>query len=122
MLVIEAVPNHAQTRVARTSGKPGSFSRIAVFNRGEHLVDALRIASEPAATPPKNSLDHDRKRDDRHNQNRPHNRPTFVKLVDQPVAAKKPGFGFWRRSWRESRSDRRSGTLGAGSCRAGHCA
>src|SRR5438067_6676532 len=107
MLVIEAVPNHAQNRVARTSGKPGSFSRIAVFNRGEHLVDASRIASEPAATPPKNSLDDDRKRDDRHNQNRPHNRPTLVKLVHQPVAAKKPGLGLWRRRSGESRSDPR---------------
>ena len=33
---------------------------IVVFNCGEHFLDAFWIAPEPAATPPEDSLDHNR--------------------------------------------------------------
>src|SRR5204863_7935083 len=123
VLVIEAVPHHAQNRITRSAGKPRGFSRITVLNRGEHFLDAFRITSEPAATPPKDALDHDCERNDRHDENWPHDRAAFVKLVDQPVASKKAsGFGFRRRwsSCRGARGSGRTGTLCASRCRTRH--
>src|SRR5207245_346971 len=123
VLVIEAVPHHAQNWITRSAGKPRGFSRITVLNRGEHFLDAFRITSEPAATPPKNALDHHRERNDRHDENRPHDRAALVKLVDQPVASKEASrFGFrrGRSSWGGARGSGRSGTLCASWCRARH--
>ena len=120
--MIEAIPHHAQNGVARTPSKSRSFGRITVFDCGKHFLDAFWITSEPAAGPPKDALDHDCERNDRHDQNRPHNRPALAKLVDQPVAAKQARFRSGRSSWRGTRSGRRSRTLGTGWCRARHCA
>src|SRR5438093_13771329 len=114
MLMIEAIPHHAQNGVARTPSKSRSFGRITVFDCGEHFLDAFRITSEPAATPPKDALDHDCERNDRHDENGPHDRAALVKLVDQPVASKEAsrfGFRWGRSSWRRTRSSRGSWAL-----------
>ena len=87
--MIETIPHHAQNRIAGTAGKPRCLGHIAIFNCGENFLDPFRIPPEPAATPPNASLDHNRERNDRHDQNRPHHRAAFVKLVDQPVATQK---------------------------------
>ena len=121
--MIEAIPHHAQNGVARTPSKSRSFGRITVFDCGKHFLDAFWITSEPAAGPPKDALDHDCERNDRHDENWPHDRAAFVKLVDQPVASKKAsGFSFRRRwsSCRGARGSGRCGTLCASRCRARH--
>ena len=85
VLMVETVPNHSQHRIAGTARKPRSLGSVTIFNRGENFLDPFRIAPEPAATPPNASLEHDGERYDRDDQNRPHYRTAFVKLVDQPV-------------------------------------
>ena len=80
--MIEAVPHHAQNRITRSAGKPGGLGDIAVFNRSEYFLDPFRIPSKPAASPPKDSLDHNRESNDRYDENRPHDRATLAKIVD----------------------------------------
>src|SRR5207245_1326896 len=78
VLVIEAIPHHAQNWVPRPARKPGGLGGVTVFDCREYFLDPFRIPSEPAATPPKNSLDHHGEPDDRHQQNRPHHRTAPV--------------------------------------------
>src|SRR6202049_2433479 len=94
--MIETVSHHAQDRIARSAGKPGRFGQVAAFNRGEHLLDPFRIAPEPAAAPPKDSLDYEREPDDRHDQDRPHDRAALAEVIDEKVTAAR-GFRFGSR-------------------------
>src|SRR5438128_8225523 len=117
MLVIETIPHHAQNWIARSAGKPRGLRDIAMLNRGKHFLDPFGITTKPAATPPKNSLDHHSEPDDRYNQNRPHDWTALVEPVDQPVAGKEAGF----RGGRSSRCGTRGRcgrTLGGGLSRA----
>src|SRR5207247_11090685 len=86
MLMAQAVPHHAQNRIARIARKPRRFRDIRHFDRGKDFFNSLRVAPEPTAAPPENSFDHDRQSDDRDKENRPHNGTALAKVVDDEVA------------------------------------
>src|SRR5437867_11846223 len=102
VLVIETIPHHAQNWIARSAGKPRGLRDIAMLNRGKHFLDPFGITTKPAATPPKNSLDHHSEPDDRYNQNRPHDWTTLAEFVDQPIASEYPPAGCGFRSRRRA--------------------
>ena len=56
-----------------------------MFNRGEYFLDPFRIATKPAASPPKDSLNYDREADDRHDEDRPHDGTALAEIIDQPI-------------------------------------
>ena len=86
VLVIQAVPHHAQNRIARVARQARSFSHVADLDRGKNFLDPLGIAAHPAAEPPEDALEHDGERDDRDDQDRPHDRAALGEIVDQEVS------------------------------------
>ena len=72
------------------------------LDRGENFFDPFRIAAHPAAEPPENALEHDGERDDRNNQDRPHDRAALAEIIDQesssnPLSLAGSGRGGGRR-------------------------
>ena len=78
-----------QDRIERSARKPDASAKSPLSIAVNTFSDPFRIAPEPAAGPPKNSLDDDRESDDRHNQDRPHNRPALAEVIDEKVTAKR---------------------------------
>src|SRR4029077_4857304 len=124
VLMVETVPKHSQHRVAGTARKSRGLGSVTIFNCGENFLNPFRAPPEPAATPPNASLEHNGERYDRDDQNRPHYRTAFVKLVDQTVTAQKTGrlFRSGCNGWCSSRCRGGCGTCCANCCWTGHSA
>ncbi len=102
--------------IARAAGQFRCFVDVARFDRGENLLDPLRIAPEPTGPPPEATFDHDRQGDDRDDEDRPHDRAALLEVVDEEILALRCRLSrlraFRRRSGRGGRGGAGSGGRG----------
>ena len=92
VLVIQAVPHHAENRIARVARQARSFGHIADLDRGKDFLDPLGVAAHPAAQPPEDTLKHDRQGGERDDKDRPHDRAAFVEIIHEKVSSLRPAF------------------------------
>jgi hypothetical protein len=83
--MIHPVPDHSNDGIFRIFGKSRCLGKIAIFERGEDLLERLRVASATLAPPPKDSLANDRDGEKSRYQNGPHDWPPLLEALNQYI-------------------------------------
>ena len=76
-MMAEAVTDHADDRVFRAFGDFLRGGDVGIFQRGEKLLQFLRIAFPAFAQPPERAFADDGDGDKGADENRPHDRAAF---------------------------------------------
>ena len=83
--VVEAVMNHADDRVFRAFGNFLRGGDVGIFQRGEQLLQFLRVALAAFAPPPERAFADDGDGDEGADENRPHDRAAFEEEFENDV-------------------------------------
>jgi hypothetical protein len=83
--VTEAVTDHADDRVVHALGNVLRGGDIAIFQRGEQLLQLLRVAPAGFTQPPERAFADDGDCDDGAGKNRPHDRAAFAEELKNDV-------------------------------------
>jgi uncharacterized protein YhfF len=83
--VAQAVVNHADDRVFRAFGDFRGGGDVGIFERGEQLLQLLRVALLAFAPPPERAFADDGDGDEGADENRPHDRAAFEEEFEDNV-------------------------------------
>ena len=92
--VAEAVMDHADDRIFRAFGNFRCAGHIGIFQRGEHLLQFLRVAFAAFAQPPERAFADHGHGDNGADENRPHDRAALGEELENNVCEHNFFVGF----------------------------